>query len=131
MYIQYFTQLWPSPQSSQGSQILDQSWSDWLEMGQIRDIFRSNFSTAKTYRNLIWKSPGSVPFGEIWATLVLKMSRSHYNVVLLVKKIVPTLSMLQVICWSAANSNRRVLSQFTIFIQLNKLKETNRKYCSH
>ena len=51
-----------------GDQIWIQNRSDWPQMGQIRDFFRSDFSTfwrprAKMYWNLIWKSPGFVPFG--------------------------------------------------------------------
>ena len=44
-----------------------QSGSDWPLMGQIRDFFRSDFSTfgsmSQMYWYLIWKSPGFVQFG--------------------------------------------------------------------
>ena len=50
-----------------------QSRSDWLQMRQIRDFFRSDFSAFGAGRqmhwNLIWKSPGFVPFWPIWANL--------------------------------------------------------------
>ena len=65
-----------------GSQIWPQRGSDWPQMDQIRDFFRSDFSTfwrgAKMYWNLIWKSPGFVPTEpkctEIWSEKVPDLS---------------------------------------------------------
>ena len=50
-----------------GYKIWPQSGSDWPQMGQIREIFRSDSvhfgAPRQNVLNLIWKFPGFVPFG--------------------------------------------------------------------
>ena len=67
-----------------GYQIWPQSVSDWPQMGQIREIFRSDSvhfgAVRQNVLNLIWKFSGFVPFGANLTHFGAKSGNRELNI---------------------------------------------------